>query len=44
MYNKYGNVKKAIFATLSGVEDPKEVEEYLDKAKGHIRNALKLVK
>lgn len=44
MYNKYGNVKKAIFATLSGVEDLKEVEEYLDKAKGHIRNALKLVK
>ena len=44
LFDKYGTVKKAIFAVMSGVEDKEEVEKYLEKAKGHIRNALKLVK
>ena len=44
LFNKYGTVKKAIFAVMSGIESKEEIEKYLDKAKGHIRNALKLVK
>lgn len=40
----YKTVKKTLFAILSGVEDPKKVNEYLEKTKGHIRNALKAVK
>ena len=44
LFDKYGTVKKAIFAVMSGIEDKEEVEKYLEKAKGHIRNALKLVK
>lgn len=43
LFDKYGTVKKAIFAVMSGIEDKEEVEKYLEKAKGHIRNALKLV-
>lgn len=44
LFDKYGNVKKAIFSCLSGIENKEEIEKYLDKAKGHIRNALSLVK
>ncbi|MFA6611903.1 MAG: N-acetylmuramic acid 6-phosphate etherase [Bacilli bacterium] len=40
----YKTVKKTIFAILSGVEDLEKINEYLDKTKGHIRNALKMVK
>lgn len=40
----YKTVKKTIFAILSGIEDLETVNEYLDKTKGHIRNALKMVK
>lgn len=43
-FNKYGSVKKALFAILSGVDDNEEVNNYLNEAKGHIRNALKSVK
>lgn len=42
--DKYGSVKKALFAILSHVESPEEVTRYLNQAKGHLRNALKLVK
>ena len=41
---KYKTVKKAIFSVMSGVTEEEKVEEYLNSAKGHIRNALKLVK
>jgi N-acetylmuramic acid 6-phosphate etherase len=41
--DKYGTVKKAIFAILSGIEDVKLVENYLEENKGHLRNALKEV-
>ncbi len=41
---KYKTVKKAIFSVMSGVNEVEEVEKYLNEAKGHIRNALKLVK
>ena len=44
LFDKYGNVKKAIFSSLSGIENKEEIEKYLEKAKGHIRNALSLVK
>jgi hypothetical protein len=40
----YKTVKKTIFSILSGVEDLEKINEYLDKTKGHIRNALKMVK
>ena len=40
---KFGSVKKALFAVLSNIDDVKKVDEYLNKTKGHIRNALKLV-
>ena len=41
---KYGNVKRSIFAFLTGIENIDEINEYLDKAKGNIRLALKLAK
>ena len=41
---KYKTVKKAIFSVMSGISEVEEVENYLNQAKGHIRNALKLVK
>ena len=41
--DKYKTVKKAIFAILSGIEDAKLVDNYLNEFKGHIRNALKEV-
>lgn len=41
---KFGGVKPALFALLSGVESVEEVKKYLDQTKGHLRNALKLVK
>ena len=40
----YKTAKKTIFAILSGIEDLETVNEYLDKTKGHIRNALRMVK
>lgn len=40
---KYGTIKKAIFAVLSGISDAVLVEKYLNDNKGHIRNALKEV-
>ncbi len=39
--DKFGTVKKAIFAILTGVEDIKTVNSYLEESKGHLRNALK---
>lgn len=39
--NKFGTVKKAIFAIMAGVDDVKTVNSYLEEAKGHLRNALK---
>ena len=42
--DKFGSVKKALFAILSGVEDVDQVNKYLNDANGHIRNALKRVK
>ena len=41
--DKFGGVKKALFAILSGIDDIEKVNYYLDQTKGHIRNALKLV-
>ena len=41
---KYKTVKKSIFSVMSGVAEEEKVEEYLAAAKGHIRNALKMVK
>jgi len=41
---KYGSVKKALLAILGGIEDKEEVEKLLAETKGHLRNALKLVK
>mgnify|MGYP001001371279 CR=1 FL=1 len=42
--DKFGGVKPALFALLSGVESVEEVNKYLEQTKGHLRNALKLVK
>lgn len=39
---KYGNVKKSIFAYLTGIEDIAVIDEYLARSKGNIRLALKL--
>ena len=41
---KYGNVKRSIFAFLTGIENIDEINEYIDQAKGNIRLALKLAK
>jgi len=41
--DKFGGVKKALFAILSGIDDIEKVNYYLDQTKGHIRKALKLV-
>lgn len=41
---KYGNVKKSIFAFLTGIENIDEIEKHLNNAKGNIRLALKLAK
>ena len=41
---KYGNVKKALFATLSNITDVNEVNRILAKNKGNIRKALEEVK
>lgn len=41
---KYGNVKRSIFAFLTGIENIDEIEKYLYNAKGNIRLALKLAK
>jgi len=39
--NKFGSVKKALFAILSGINDKEIVEKELLKAKGNIRVALR---
>ena len=39
---KYGNVKKSIFAYLTGIEDIAVIDEYLARSKGNIRLALKI--
>jgi N-acetylmuramic acid 6-phosphate etherase len=39
--DKYGSVKFAIFAIMSKVEDPKKIEELLDRHHGNIRESLK---
>lgn len=41
---KYGNVKKALFATLSNITDVNEVNRILSNNKGNIRKALEEVK
>lgn len=41
---KFGSIKKAIFAALSGLKEVSEVEHYLALGKDNIREALKLVK
>lgn len=41
--DKYGTVKKSIFAILSGIEDVKLVDNYMNENKGNIRKALKEV-
>lgn len=40
LIKKYGTVKKALFSKLSSIDDIEKVNMYLDKCKGHIRNAL----
>lgn len=41
---KFGGVKAALLAILAEVDDVEEVNNLLSKTKGHLRNALKLVK
>lgn len=41
---KYGNVKRSIFAFLTGIENIDEIEKHLNNAKGNIRLALKIAK
>ena len=41
---KYGNVKRSMFAYLTGIENISVIDEYLTKTKGNIRLALKLAK
>jgi N-acetylmuramic acid 6-phosphate etherase len=40
---KFGTVKKAIFSLLTSVESVEEVNQFLNQANGHIRNAIQLV-
>lgn len=40
---KFGGVKAAILAILGEIDDVNKVSELLNKTKGHLRNALKLV-
>lgn len=44
LLNKYGTVKKAIFAHISNIECPNQVEEILARNNYHIQNALKEIK
>lgn len=41
---KYGNVKRSMFAYLTGIENISVIDEYLAKANGNIRLALKLAR
>ncbi len=41
---KYGSVKKALIAILTGVDDLERIDKALEKTKGHIRNAISEVK
>lgn len=43
-YKQYGSAKKAIFALLSHISEPSEVEKWLKLGHDNIREALKLVK
>lgn len=40
---KFGGVKPALLAILGEIDDVNKVNELLNKTKGHLRNALKLV-
>lgn len=42
--NKYGSVKKALISILTGIDDKKKIEKALEKTKGHIRNAMEVLK
>ena len=44
LLQKYGTVKKVIFAYLSNIECPKQVEEILERNDNHIQKALKEIK
>lgn len=44
LLQKYGTVKKVIFAYLSNIECPKQVEEILTRNDNHIQKALKEIK
>lgn len=44
LLNKYSTVKKAIFAHISNIECPNQVEEILARNNYHIQNALKEIK
>ena len=44
LLQKYGTVKKVIFAYLSNIECPKQVEEILARNDNHIQKALKEIK
>ncbi len=41
--DRFGSVKKALFAILSGIDSIEEVTQCLERNHGHIRNALKEV-
>lgn len=41
---KFGGVKQALLAILGNVDSKEEVDSLLNKTKGHLRNALELVK
>ena len=42
--NKYGSVKKALISILTGTSDKEKIEKALEKTKGHIRNAMEVLK
>ena len=44
LLQKYGTVKKVIFAYISNIECPKQVEEILARNDNHIQKALKEIK
>ena len=42
--NKYGSVKKALISILTEIDDKEKIEKALEKTKGHIRNAMEVLK
>ena len=44
LLNKFGTVKKVIFSYLSSIEDPKTVDELLERNHNHIQEALKEIR